>query len=440
MIFKKIIPTLLISTLLGYVLTLPGFAAEKSFETLTLKQTIAGAITANLGLQSSKEGTKAALATKKATQTELFPTFSAIYQYSENDESANVGGITIGVEREYSFRTSVTQPIFRGFSLVNQLEISKLGLNVAQITEKLVRQDIIFNAKKIYFSLLQAKKLFNVAEETVTQIAAQKDVAKNFYDVGMSPLNDLLQAEVELANAAQERIVARNELENAESDFNILLRRSLDTPVAIEDVLEYASFEHDLAFCYSEAEKSRLEIKIADLEVEITAKELKLARKDYYPSVDLQGNYFKSGTDWTVDGGEGIFDPGGWNILATASWNFWEWGRTSYGIKEKHSRLSQARLRKSDILDNIRLEVKNAYLRTREAEKAIIAVEKAVEQAKENYRINEERYQAQMATPTDLLIAQNLLSRTMSNYYRALYQFKISKAALYRAMGQEVLE
>jgi outer membrane protein TolC len=330
MMFKKTLSALLISCLWSYAFIFPGFAGEQSAEILTLKETIAKAIAANLQLQSSQEGTRAALATKEASKTEFFPTFSAIYQYSENDESADIGGITIGLEREYSFRTSVTQPIFRGFSLVNQYEISKLGLDVSQTNEKLIRQDIIFNAQKVYFSLLQAQKLLNVADETVTQINAQRNVAKNFYDVGMRPLNDFLQAEVELANAEQDRIVARNNLSNAESDFNILLRRSMDTPVAIQDVIEYASFEHDLEYCYAEAEKNRLEIKIAELEVDIAAKELKLSRKDYYPSVDLQGSYFKSGTDFTVDGGERVFDTSGWNILATASWNFWEWGRTTY--------------------------------------------------------------------------------------------------------------
>jgi len=123
-----------------------------------------------------------------------------------------------------------------------------------------------------------------------------------------------------------------------------------------------------------------------------------------------------------------------------AKWNFWEWGRTSYGVKEKRSRLSQAELRKKQIVDNIRLEVKNAYLRTQQAEQAIITIEKAIEQAKENYRINQERYKEQVATQTDVLIAQTLLTRTMTNYYNALYAFKISKATLYRAMGQEVVE
>jgi outer membrane protein TolC len=168
-------------------------------------------------------------------------------------------------------------------------------------------------------------------------------------------------------------------------------------------------------------------------------KELQLARKDYYPSINLQGSYFNQGTEWDVDGG-GDIDPSGWKITAVATWNFWEWGRTSYGVKEKLSRVSQSQFSKDEILDNIRMEVKKAYLRTQEAEKAIIAVEKAIEQAKENFRINEERYKEQVATSTDVLDAQTLLSRTMTNFYNALYAFKIAKAALYRAIGQEIIE
>lgn len=123
-----------------------------------------------------------------------------------------------------------------------------------------------------------------------------------------------------------------------------------------------------------------------------------------------------------------------------AKWNFWEWGRTIYGVKEKHSRFNQAKLQKKEILDNIQLEVKTAYLRTQEAERAIKTVEKAVEQAKENFRIFQERYKEQISTQTDVLIAQTLLSRTETNYYNALYAFKISKATLYRSIGQEVIE
>jgi len=414
----------------------PAFSeAEEPDEILTLKQTIENAIKANLGLQVSKEEIKATEATKKAQRTYFFPTLSATYQYKRIDD-----GNILNPENEYTFVASFTQPIFTGFSLLRQYNIAGLGLDAAKNEERLVRQDIIFAAKNIYFELLRTQKLLKIAKETITQISSQKEVAENYYQVGMTPLNDLLQAQVELANAKQEQIIAKNNMENTESDFNTLLRRPIDAPVAIEDMLDYSPFEKDLDYCFAEAEKNRLEITISDLNVEIGEKELQLARKDYYPSVNLQGEYFQMGTEPDVNGGEGIFDPDGWRIMAVATWNFWEWGRTYYGVDEKVSRLSQAKLRKKEILDNIQKEVKKTYLRTKEAEKAIITIETAIEQAKENYRINEERFKEQMATSTDLLIAQTLLSRTMTNYYNALYAFQIAKAALYRAMGQEIIE
>lgn len=71
----------------------------------------------------------------------------------------------------------------------------------------------------------------------------------------------------------------------------------------------------------------------------------------------------------------------------------------------------------------------------RESEKNIETVKLAIEQAKENFRIFTERYKEQVVTQTDVLIAQTLLSRTQSNYYNALYDYKRAKAALFRAMG-----
>jgi outer membrane protein len=427
--------------IMSYLWICPAFSgAQEPLEILTLKQTIQSAIKVNLELKSSQEETAAALAVKKARFTNFLPTFSAKYQYNKLDEGMSIGGFATTADEEYSFVSSVTQPIFAGFSILRQYDIAKLGLNAAETKEKLMRQDTILQAKTVYFTLLKTQKLRKIAEETVVQIDAQRNVAENFYQVGMSPLNDLLQAQVELANAKQELIVAKNTMENAESDFNTLLRRPVNTPVAITDILDYSSFKKDLEYCLDQANKNRLEIKIAELEVEIAEKELQLAKKDYFPTINLEGNYFREGTDWDVDGGEGIFDPRGWNILAVAKWNFFEWGRTYYGTTEKRSRLSQAQFQKDQILDNIQQEVKTAYLRTQEAERAIITIEKAIEQAKENFRINQERYKQQVATSTDVLDAQTLLSRTMTNYYTALYAFKIAKATLYRVMGQGIIE
>ena len=432
----------------AFTLVPPVLFAEDAAVPLSLKATIERALEANLSLKQSQEEVKAAEETRKAVITRFLPTLSTSYDYLHRNKelTQELTGLgpapefVVRPEDEYTFVTSFTQPIFRGFELINQYKISDLGLDAAELGEKITRQDVILDAKNAYYSVLKAQKLKDVAEQRVIQIAAQKEVAENFYEVGMSPLNDLLQAQASLANARQGLIVTQNNLEIARSQFNIVLRRPVNSPVVIEDILDYTPFVQDIDYCLSNARDNRLEIRVADLEVEIAEKEVQLARKDYYPSINLTGRYTRIGDSWEVDGGEGISDAASWNIEALAQWNFWEWGRTGFGVKEKLHRLSQAQYRRSQILDSIELEVKTAFLRTEEGERNILTVEKAIEQAKENFRINQERFKEQVATTTDVLDAQTLLSDTLTNYFNALYDFKISNATLFRAMGQEVME
>jgi outer membrane protein TolC len=188
------------------------------------------------------------------------------------------------------------------------------------------------------------------------------------------------------------------------------------------------------------AVRNRLDIKIGDLDIQIAEKEVDIARKDYFPSIVFEGSYFKTGTDFALRDDDPFANPSGWSFTTIASWDFWEWGRTKYEESQKRRRLSQAKIARQKTIDQARLEVEVSYLKARESEKNILAVEKAVEQAKENLRITDERYKEQVATSVDTLVAQNLLTSTQVNYFNALYDFKIAEAFLQKAVNLEILE
>lgn len=426
----------------GILFFSPGASdAGETADVFTLEKTIQTALKNNIELQKAKEDINAAAASKNASRANFLPTFNASYQYKHNYEeiTSPLFGITTP-ENEYVFAASITQPVFAGFSIINRYKLAGLGLSAADLNEKIIRLEIIYRANKAYFSVLKALKTEGVLQETVTQLSAHENVAKTFYEVGMTPLNDLLKSQVELANSKQELTRAKNNLEYAKSDFNTLLRRPINAPVDLVDLLNYVPLTNEFDYYLELAKTNRLEIKLADLQIEMAEKELALAKKDYFPTVTLTGTRYQRGTDWDVAGGDGISDPNSWNISAIASWNFWEWGKTYFGEKEKKSRLHQAELNKDETADKITLDVKQSFLKTKESENNIITVQKAIEQAKENLRISQERYKEQIATSTDVLDAQTLLSRTMTNYYNALYDSKISKASLYRAMSMELAE
>ena len=50
---------------------------------------------------------------------------------------------------------------------------------------------------------------------------------------------------------------------------------------------------------------NRLELQVADLNIDLARRQVDLTERDFYPRVNLQGNYARRGEDWDVGGGEG---------------------------------------------------------------------------------------------------------------------------------------
>jgi len=409
---------------------------DDACDVFSLETVVEKAVEVNIGLRISEEEIRAAQSVRQIRRTRFLPTLGAEYSYRRIDDSVSAPGIgTITPNDQYTFSVSITQPIFSGFSLINQYRSALLEVETAGWKEIQTRRDIVLEAQQIYFSLLKAQKLESVSGKTIEQISAQETVARNFYEIDMIPLNDLLQVQVELANARQAQVVALNNLDTARSALNILLRRPVNSPVRIEDIQDYRPFEHGIDYCMDSAREQRIEIRLADLLIQLAEKDVNIAKKDYFPTVNLKGVYSRLGDEPDTSGDTGISDPDVWEISASAVWNFWEWGRTRSTVNEKKHRLAKARHQKEQLIDDIVLQVKQAYLKVRETEKNIKTIEQAIGQARENFRINQERYRNQVATSTDVLDAQTLLAKTMTNYFTALYDFKIAKASLLWAIG-----
>ncbi len=111
------------------------------------------------------------------------------------------------------------------------------------------------------------------------------------------------------------------------------------------------------------------------------------------------------------------------------------WNKSSDEETAAKMALRKAKHNLAKITDEVTLEARTAFLHIEQGAKRVTVSEKAIEQARENYRINQERYQKQIATSTDVLDAQELLTQAMTNYYDSLYGYELAKAAVWRAQG-----
>jgi len=427
-------------------------AAGSPADRFTLAESVALALRQSMVVEAAKEGVKGAEAQKKEAFTGFLPKLSTSYSYTRLNDApwANSPGATInvlgnqivippgqttmGTQDNYNWALEVKQPLFAGGAILANYQANKKGADIARVEESTTTQNLVEEVKTSYFNILKAEKILGVARQSVEQLKSHRDEAQNFFDVGLIPKNDLLQSEVQLANGEHNLVKADNSLEIAKSRFNTLLRRSLAAPVAVADILVYRPYEKTIESCLQTAFDNRPEIKSYALKVEQAREYVKAAKGDFFPTLSAIGHYERFGDSSSLQGST-YKSMETWYLMARADWTFWEWGRTKNQVDSRRARENQAASMLVHERDRVTFEVKAAYLLVRESEKQVFVAQKSIAAAEENFRINTERYREQVATSTDVLDAQILLTKAKSDYYTALGDYFINQARLERAMG-----
>jgi len=424
------------------VMALTGVAwAQEPQKPLTLEESVKIALERSLTIHSAVEGIAGSEFRRKEAITSFLPLWTGQYAYTRYSFPSfvgNFGGTATGITRTsspsvYNFNTTVSQPLFTGGLNLANYRSAKLGVDLSKVNIETVKRDLVLQVRVGYFNILRAEKFLDVAQQQVKQFKAQLEVTKAFFDVGIIPKNDVLQAEVRLANARQTLVRAENDLAVAKSSFNNLLRREISTPLEVVDILSYKAFPLSYEQSIEEALRLRPEIKTAQLNIDQAKEGVKVARSGYFPVISLAGNYSRSSEDYTTFGD---IRSERWTVQALATFTLWNWGNTSFKVGENKVKVTQAEDSKTQLIESITLEVKSDYLNMLVAEKNLSVAEKAIEQAEENLRMNEERYKYQVATATDVLDAVTLLAQARVNYYGALSDFNVAKAQLERGMGR----
>jgi outer membrane protein TolC len=409
----------------------------------TLDECIERARHRNLVMDSAKQDVLAARASKHQALTGFLPNLSAQYSYTHLDDEPvteitlpGVGttSFPVGTRDNYKMTLTAEQPLFTGFANTAAYQMAKLGLDVAEIAHDQADMDLTLQVKQAYFGILNSEKGVLVAEGSVQQLEAHLKTAQSFFDVGMAPKNQVLEAEVRLAQARQTLTLAEHGLRFGRSQLNILMDRALDAPIKIEDNLKHSPFPRSLDECLETAANNRPELHAAHRQTRVADYGVTLARASYYPTVALQYNRNKEGDSAGVDGGP-FHEGDSWDFTAVANWKIWEWGRTRDEVQISNVQRRKAQNALKQIGNAVDLEVKQSFLNLQAADKNIAVAGKAVEQAEENYRMSQERFKEQVATSTEVLDAETLLTVARTNYYRALYDYNVAWAQIERAMG-----
>jgi outer membrane protein len=328
----------------------------------------------------------------------------------------------------WSSNVTAEQTIFDFWANSSRYQAAILGQGASRLDTAQTRDNIFLMVCQGYFKVLRGEKLVNVAQQEVVQFGDQLKDAKNLYDFGVATYNDVLQAEVALADSRQRLITAKNDVINAKSALNKLIGLPIPTPLSLAEEKELATPPLKLAEASDKAVKQRSDLKAATDRIDQQEQNVTHAKSQHFPRF-----YAQAGHNWEPN--FYYVNSSQWFAILGLKWTLFNGLDTHAQVQQARDKVEQLKVKRQDLSEQVRLDVQTAYLAINETADRIRVTEKAVKQGEENLRLNRERYREQVGTATDVVDAVTLLTKTRVNFFNARYDHQLAKAQFLWAIG-----
>jgi outer membrane protein TolC len=152
------------------------------------------------------------------------------------------------------------------------------------------------------------------------------------------------------------------------------------------------------------------------------------ATAEYYPSLEIAGNYGAAGI--RPGSSHGVFDVG-----ATLDIPIFAGGRTHADVLEAESTLRQSRQQLENLRGQIDYEVRSARLDLNSAAEQVEVAKSSVDLAKQTLEQAQDRFTAGVTDNLEVVQAQDSLTSANEKYISALYSHNLAKIELAKAVG-----
>ena len=223
---------------------------------------------------------------------------------------------------------------------------------------------------------------------------------------GLITNNDVLRSEMQLTNDRLSLQETENSIALVSQQLNILLGQDETLLLKPDTTLLYRSVAlSDYDEYIEQAYTNDPAMKLLKKQTELAENGVRLNKAAYLPVVSL---YASNTLARPLSRTMADMYNNTWNVGLSVSYPLSSLFKENHRIKESKLQVSLRKNEESQKQQNIRIEVRTAYLRHKEALLQVEALKLSVRQAEENYRIMQNRYMNQLAILTDLLDANSV--------------------------------
>jgi len=435
--------------LVAFLLCAPLLLASTAWaqQPLTLDEAVAAALARNPALAAARAQTDRAAADVAASRGGWFPRISLSEGVQRGDQPVFAFGALLsarqftaadfavarlngpGATNLFTTRVGVGQLIFDGGRTSGVVAESKARRDVAAAGADEAAANVIVGITTTYGHLLRMQAAARAVDAAVA--AAEEDLARAEHrrDAGTVTDADVLAVAVHLSALRQRRLQLEADRAGAVAQLNRLMGTPVDAAVMVSDVPPPPTESASLEALFAEAEATRPELRRADAQVRMADAGTRQASSIWWPNVAAQ-----AGVEWNgITAGDRARS---WVVGAEARWSLSLSGADRARITAASSARTAAELMRADLRASVHADVLAARRQLDAAIARVTLGAETVAQATERARVVRNRYDAGLASMTDVLAASSALLDAEATRTSATVDVLTTTTELHRALGR----
>ncbi len=365
---------------------------------------------------------------------------TSIFTVTDSAGKSSSTTIRFGTPNNFSVGFSLYQPLYVAGKVGAAIKIANYGKKYTNASIDAARHNIMAEADKAYLDAIAARQSQLVYREAEDLADSNLAVVKKLYDQGHASEYDLLRAQVQAANTRPSRIAAENNTRLALDYLRNVLAIAPETEITLDSIIKPVSVPKlGLDSLITEALQNRPELLQSEQMVNIRDKMVSIAHAGYKPTLGINSQVqWYSYTDEfnQISLSEKSWFRS-WNISLNLSWPIFTGFETMGQVRQAKVDYQQSKLSESQLNRQVRLEVRDALGKVREAQERVDALGETVDQAQRGLEIAQVRFENGVGIQLELLDAQVALTTARVNRIAAVHDLAVAVTNLRKAVGRE---
>lgn len=352
-------------------------------------------------------------------------TISSAFNFAGSGSGNNVGF------NSHGYQLNLNQPLFRWDRFLQYQQTDSI-INQSNAQLLAAKQDLIIRVSEAYFNLLAAHDNLDFARAEKLALSRQLDQAKQRFEVGLTAITDVQEAQAGYDRAVASEIAAENGIDNTREVLREIIGVYLGNYSPLGENMPLVSPEpDDIDKWTTMAQEQSLTVVAALYAVDTAREEIRIRKAGHFPTLDLNAGagYNKSGGRFgaskihTTDVGIQLNVP------------LFQGGYVTSRTREAVDLLNQQLLSLEQARRTAQSDTRQAYLGVISGISQVKALKQALVSSETALKATEAGFEVGTRTAVDVVTSQQALLQARRDYSQSRYNYVLDTLRLKRAAG-----